>query len=127
MLVANDEYSDSCTDTADIGSYDSTIGDAHAGADGSAHQCADSRTYSLAYTSTNAADASTYCRANSCAQPVSDKPAHSSAYNSQIRSRAALSVQAVERKHHDRLLELSEQLDQGNAFVELDSHHRRSE
>ena len=30
----------------------------------------------------NAADASTYRRANSCTQPVSDKPAHSSAYNS---------------------------------------------
>ena len=25
MLVANDEYPDSCTDTADIGSYGSTI------------------------------------------------------------------------------------------------------
>ena len=110
MLVANDEYSDSCTDTADIGSYDSTIG-----------------SYTLAYTSTDAADSCAYPSANSCAQPVSDKPAHSSAYNSQIRSRAALSVQAVERKHHDRLLELSEQLDQGNAFMELDSHHRRSE
>ena len=82
MLVANDEYSDSCTDTADIGSYDSTIADAHAGADGSAHRCANSCTYSCAYTSTDAADASTYRRANSCTQPVSDKPAHSSAYNS---------------------------------------------
>ena len=92
MLVANDEYSDGCTDTADIGSYDIT-----------------------------------YRRANSCTQPVSDEPAHSSAYDSQIRSRAAVSVQAVERKHHDRLLELGEQLDQGNAFVELDSHHHRSE
>ena len=115
MLVANDEYPDSCTDTADVGSYGSTIG------------CADTSTYTLAYTSTNAADTSTYRRANSCTQPVSDEPAHSSAYDSQIRSRAALSVQAVERKHHDRLLELSEQLDQGNAFVELDSYHHRSE
>ena len=110
MLVANDEYPDSCTDTADIGSYDSTIG-----------------SYTLAYTSTDAADASTYRRANSCTQPVSDEPAHNSAYDSQIRSRAAVSVQAVERKHHDRLLELGEQLDQGNAFVELDSYHHRSE
>ena len=37
LLVANDEYSDSCTDTADIGSYDSTIADAHTCAKPSAH------------------------------------------------------------------------------------------
>ena len=90
MLVAYDEYPDSCTDTADIGSYDSTIG-----------------SYTLAYTSTNAADSRTYPRANSCTQPVSDKPAHSSTYNSQVRYPAAVSAQAVERKQCDRHVELS--------------------
>ena len=75
MLVANDGYSDSCTDTADIGSYDSTIAGvvsavsiaaAQVRADNIAHSCAYTCAHSCTYSGTNGrtdlcADNSAYC------------------------------------------------------------------